>query len=310
MLSISAAGLLGSGASAEPSSAELQAELDRQRELLERLMAEPGSQDPRDESDSRSATDPRRAPRAPEVRELPVAIFDETKVAIPPGEWGNAQRLLVVQRFLDADGDGRPELLRFVDPESGYLLRQEEDRDYDGKLDAWSDFEWGALVRRSVDDDGDGRADGFEDYARGRMTRREVDRDGDGVRDAFYVFRDGDLTLEKHDANDDGKIDREVRYEARVRVDASEDSDYDGTVDTWYRFAVRNGSEMVVRIERDVQGRGKPDVFETFDEQAGKAVLARREEDVDGDGRADIVSTYRAGKLVRRELAKPGLRPL
>jgi hypothetical protein len=65
-----------------------------------------------------------------------------------------------------------------------------------------------------------------------------------------------------------------------------------------------------MRIERDKQGRGAPDVFETFVTRDGRAELARREEDVNGDGQADIISIYRDGKLVRREFATPDLRPL
>ena len=51
-------------------------------------------------------------------------------------------------------------------------------------------------------------------------------------------------------------------------------------------------------------------MFETFIADGDKAQLARREEDVDGDGQADIISIYRDGRLVRRELASPDLRPL
>ena len=302
---------IGLPASAGPTAEELQAEIQRQQELLSRIqqggvdeVAPPARELPA------SPLDARAAPEAPALRELPVAIFDEAKVDVPKGHWGNPTKLVLLQRILDADGDGKPELVRFVDPESGLLVRQDEDRDYDGRIDAWSDFEWGDLVRRTTDGNGDGEADAWERYERGRMTERQVDRDYDGVRDGFYSYEANSLALERHDANNDGRIDRTVHYRERRRTKAEEDVDGDGRIDVWYRYAASGDTEVVTRIERDKMGRGRPDIFETFEAAAGSAVLARREEDVDGDGKIDIVSIYRSGKLVRRELAEPDLRPL
>jgi len=255
-------------------------------------------------------TDPRTAPSAPELRSLPSAIFDEQRKTISAGTWDNHDSLEVIELALDADGDGQPELIRYLEVESTYLLRQEEDRNLDGRLDATSTFERGELTLRTLDDDDDGQSDSWEEYRNGRLHRREVDRDGDGVRDAFYDYDGHFLVLEQHDADNDSRIDRKVRYENRRRTTASEDLDRDGRPDVWYRFSVEGGVELVTRIERDKQGHGRPDVFETFVPDGDRAQLAKREEDVDGDGQADIVSIYRDGKLVRRELASPELRPL
>jgi hypothetical protein len=300
--------LCGFAASAQPAGeAALKTEIERQQQLLDRLQRGETDDTPRT---SGAAADPRSAPAAPEIRELPLAIFDEERKTIPAGTWGENERLKVIELTLDADGDGNAELIRYFDPESTFLLRQEEDRNYDGHLDAVSRFEWGDLVSRTLDDDDDGEADGWERYGDGRLQRREVDRDRDGVRDGFYHYDGGSLVLEQHDANNDGRIDREVRYQDRFRTTAEEDLDRDGRPDVWYRYAVENGVELVTRIERDKQGRGQPDVFETFVADGDRAQLARREEDLDGDGQADIISIYRDGKLVRRELASPDLRPL
>lgn len=298
-------------ASALETAEELQAEIERQRQLLDELQRDPDEAEAQERATAQTTElDPRTAPREPELRELPVAIFDEKPVTIPAGEWGNPEPLRVLQRFLDADGDGKPELLRFVDRNSGFLVRQEEDRDYNGRLDAFSEFEWGVLRLRKLDDDGDGKLDAWEKYDAGRMTAREIDRNGDGVRDAFYEYDGDELIVERHDTNNDGQIDREVSYENRVRVSAIEDTNYNGQTDVWYTYALRDGTEVITRIEHDKQGRGKPDVFEIFVSIDGRAVLARREEDHDGDGTIDLVSVFRDGRLVRRELARPDLRPL
>ena len=291
--------------------ATLQAEIERQQALLERLQrGEAETEQAQTAAPARSEVDPRAAPTAPELRHLPIAIFDEDRRTIPAGAWGNRERLSVIELSLDADGDGKPELIRYLDTESNLLLRQEEDRNYDGRLDATGVYEWGDLTRRTLDDDDDGAPDGWEEYRDGRLRRREIAPARDGVRAAVYDYEGASLVLEQHDANNDGRIDREVRYQDRHRVTANEDLDRDGRPDVWYRYSVADGLELVTHIERDKQGRGRPDVFETFVPNGDRAQLARREEDVDGDGEADIVSIYRDGKLVRRELASPDLRPL
>lgn len=302
----------GAPAGAESSGADpLQTQIEEQQALLERLQRRHAAA-LKDEAEGTIAPfeDPRAAPAAPALRELPAAIFDEAVKTLPEKTWGNPNRLKIRELSLDADGDGQPELIRYVDAESNLLIRQEKDRNYDGRIDATSSFEWGELVQRTLDDDDDGQPDGWEDYEKGRMRRRALDRDRDGIRDAFYDYADGSLALERHDADNDGRIDREIHYENRHRTRAEEDLDRDGRTDVWYRYEVRDGVEFVTRIERDKQGHGRPDVFETFVAEGDGSQLARREEDLDGDGQADIVSVFRKGKLVRRELASPDLRPL
>lgn len=288
----------------------IEAEQQRQQDLLERMQqSEEAPPAETIQGQKLASTDPREAPTAPVPRDLPVAIFDEQKVTVRAGAWGNEHELKLLRRVLDADRDGRPELIRYVDPESGFLVRQEEDRNYDGTIDAWSDYEWNELVRRELDENGDGKPDVWETYARGRMTSREVDRDYDGVRDAFYRYQGDSLVEERYDANDDGKIDLSLFYEHRHRVRSEEDQDKDGRVDLWTTYHVVHGVELVDRIERDKKGRGFADTFETFEARDGKAVLTRREEDLNGDGKIDVTSLYRNGKLYRREIQDPSLLP-
>jgi hypothetical protein len=81
-------------------------------------------------------------------------------------------------------------------------------------------------------------------------------------------------------------------------------------MDTWTTYQVVGSEEVVVRIERDTKGRGKPDVFETFTAKTGKPELAKREEDMNGDGKIDVTSIFQGGKLVSREISDPTLMPL
>ena len=260
--------------------------------------------------DDRPSTDPRIAGRAPKDRVLPDEIFDRSKEVIPPGTWNNKEKLRVIRLVLDADADGKPELIRFLDRDQGTLIRQEADRNYDGILDSWHEYNAGALTTRVLDENDDGNPEVFETYREGRVSLRELDRDDDGVRDVFYRYRGDSLIEERHDANNDGTIDLVILYEERLRVRTEEDTDRDGRMDLWTRYIHDGKLERVGEIERDTKGGGFADTFEIFESQGGETVLVRREQDLNGDGEIDVVSFYVGGRLVRRQIRDADLIPL
>ena len=247
------------------------------------------------------------APEEPELRDLPRAIFSEKSITIganTPG-FDNKKKRKLTKLSLDADGDGKPEVVRFIDRKSDVMVRQEEDRDYDGKTDSVLRFARGKLSAREIDTNNDGLPDIWERYQSGRQVERNLDRDYNGTPDAFYEFEGKYLARERHDADNDGKVDLWIKYKAGRRASAEEDRDRDGRVDSWTRYAFVGGREAITHIELDKSGRGFADTFESFEANNGKSTIARREEDLDGDGEIDIVSIYRHGKLIRREILKP-----
>lgn len=256
--------------------------------------------------------DPRIAAPAPPDRELPLDIFDPSETLIARGSWQNAEPLRVIRLVLDADSDGKPELVRFLDPASRELLREEADRNYDGVLDAWKTYTDGKLQTRVLDENDDGNPDVFETYRHGVLAVRELDRDDDGVRDVTYRYRGDSLFEEGHDADNDGVVDLLIVYEERRRVRAEEDLDRDGRMDMWTRYTpgAPGEEEKVARIERDREGRGYADTFEFFRFEGGKTLLVRRERDIDGDGQVDTVSFYVEGRLRRRQISDASLLPL
>lgn len=297
---------------------EIEMELQRQDELMRQIEQQEALRNsaaaaigsPISDAGLAERADPRSAPTAPRDRELPIAIFEQERTTIPKKSWENNKKLVVVKRTLDADRDGKPEQIRYFDEDSGVMLRKEQDRDYDGRADAWHVYEGGQLVSRRLDNNSDGRVDVWEAYANGRMTSREVDRDGDTVRDALYVYEGTELISEQHDADNDGRPDLLVTYRNRFRVLTAEDTDRNGTLDAWTSWAVLDDEEIMVRIERDTDDDGTRDLFETYERKTGRPVLARREEDKDGDGSIDITSNYKNGRLKSREISDPSLVPL
>jgi hypothetical protein len=294
---------------------EIQQELKRQEELLNQIDNEEGARAPAtteapSAADVATKANPRVAPSEPKLRDLPASVFEEKHTTIQAADGKGKQSVLA--RRLDADRDGKPEEVRYFDEKTAQLVYVEEDRDYDGRIDAWDNYTNGALASRDIDENGDGKVDAWETYSGGRMTSREVDRDGNGTRDAFYIYSGGALVEERHDTKGSGKIDRIVHYAGGHITTVDEDRDGNGQIDAWSHYAVdpTTGSEVVVKVERDSKGDGKPDVFETYEQQGGKTNLVRREEDVNQDGTSDIVSIYDKGKLVKREISDPALTPL
>jgi hypothetical protein len=279
--------------------------LQRSRDLSEIGRALNGSSASDETLDQRA--NPRLAPQAPVDRDLPIAIFDSEEIEVPPETFGNSDPMLVIKRSLDADRDGNPEQIRYVDKESGEMIRKEADQDYDGTLDTWQTYSGNSLTERTLDSNNDGRVDTWERYWGGLMVERVIDRNGDGGKDAVYTFSDGSLVEERHDRNDDGESDLIVTYQGRQKTRTREDHSGDGQIDTWTTHVVVNGVELPAVIKRDSDGSGEVDIIEQFETSSGKPTLAKREEDTNGDGAIDVTSIYRKGKLYRRELADPTL---
>ena len=245
------------------------------------------------------------APAAPPLPDLdPAQLVSET-TTVPAGSWDNAEDLAVVRKSLDRDGNGRPEEVRYYDVATSALLRREEDRDLDGNTDTWSRYENAALVGRVLDTDADGRPDEWETYASGQMTLREVDGDDDGKRDAVYRYRYDSLVEVRRDTDGDGAIDHVEMFERRVRVRAIDDANRDERMDTWTTYEVVAGQEVVVRIERDPKGIGRPTVFESYRAAPGAPVMVKLEQDLDGDGKIDETRQLEPGGGVAPEQAAP-----
>ena len=299
-------------ATAAPLEKALLDQQSQQDRLLKTIRGEGGGKDPVIDPVPQSFgnTDPRTAAPSPEIRALPEEIFDRTSETIAAGTWGNTSSLRVHRLTLDADGDGKPELVRFIDRQTGEMIRQEEDRNYDGILDAWTLYQSGAPTQRALDENDDGNPDVFESYQGGRVAIRELDRDDDGVRDVFYRYRGDALTEERHDANNDGVVDLVIFYEEKLRIRSEEDRDQDGRMDLWTRYVSESGLERVAQIERDRGGNGIADVIDFFEMQEGNSLLIRREEDLDEDGITDVVSFYIGGRLTRRQIREAATAPM
>ena len=205
--------------------AEIEDELRRQEDLLKQIEREEktgaaleheSAEPAPSQGDLVARADPRSAPRAPSERDLPIAIFEEDQRKVPKGKWGNDRELTAKRLVLDADRDGNPELIRYVDPKTGALLYKEEDRDYDGRMDSWTRYEGGLVASIERDSDGDGKIDEWQTLRprRAHDARARWTATATAPRTRFYEYAGGVLVSERHSAKG-GQLERAVYYQDR-----------------------------------------------------------------------------------------------
>ncbi len=216
---------------------EIEEALQLQEALLKQVTLDTGDTgpSPSDENSLNTAgkLDWNRTPKAPVERAIPEALFDEEVTVIDKGTWSNSKDIRVLRLSLDVDNNGKPEQVRYLDFTTRSCIRVEEDRNYDGLLDAWSSYNTSdqTLHQRLLDDDDDGKADHWETYAAGRLNTLEIDRDGDGHIDVNRVYGQEFLDREEHDTNGDGQMNRYVIFKNGERREVHEDLNHDGEID-------------------------------------------------------------------------------
>ncbi|MDP3276523.1 MAG: hypothetical protein Q8Q09_15100 [Deltaproteobacteria bacterium] len=106
-------------------------------------------------------------------------VPDVRRVFVTSGE-GHELRSTLICREADLNGDGRKDIFRFYN-EEGRTLREEEDRNFDGRIDVISFFDRGEVVRREFDSNGDGQVDMRIFYRNRRPYRAERELNSDNT---------------------------------------------------------------------------------------------------------------------------------
>ena len=138
----------------------------------------------------------------------------------------------------DVNKDGTTDLWIYYDPENpDEVKRQEEDTNWDGSVDTWSDFTDGKLVRRGLDTNEDGKADKFFYYENESLAKEERDEKGEGQPNYRAWYTNGRLAKVEKDLNQDGKMDLWIYYDTdqdrEVMVKEERDLNSNGGVDVW-----------------------------------------------------------------------------
>lgn len=126
----------------------------------------------------------------------------------------------------------KPIVQIFYDPKIGKVVRAEQNKNHDRKMDVWFFYTDGKLERHEEDTDYDGQADIWSYYKDDKIVRQEKDTDRDGKVD-LWLFLDeaGVLRERRKDTNKDGKVDLWIYYQngkvAKQEIDLNHDEKID-----------------------------------------------------------------------------------
>lgn len=101
---------------------------------------------------------------------------DVRKVFLAIGSGVDA-RLVLICRETDVNGDGKKDVIRYYD-DDGRSLREEADRNFDGRMDQALVFQDGKVVREELDENYDGKIDSKIFYVDDKPLRAERDLAG------------------------------------------------------------------------------------------------------------------------------------
>jgi hypothetical protein len=137
---------------------------------------------------------------------------------------GSLARLVLVCREADLNGDGRKDILRLY-TEEGRPMREEVDRDFDGRIDEVTHFAEGRVRLQEIDTGGNGMIDTKIFYEAGQPVRAERDMANRSTAaewrpDRWEYYVDGRTVRIGTDIDGDGKVDRWDRDEERLRNSA------------------------------------------------------------------------------------------
>jgi hypothetical protein len=124
---------------------------------------------------------------------------------------GRDRRTVLICREADLNGDGIKDLVRFYDDE-GNVVREEGDRNFDGRVDVTTHFDAGEVVSKELDDNFDGRVEAKVFFEGGRIVRVERDLTGRDPKvfrtDRWEYIEEGRIVRIGTDLDGDGKVDR------------------------------------------------------------------------------------------------------
>jgi hypothetical protein len=143
---------------------------------------------------------------------------------------------------LDTNGDGKPDITRVYDKDSGHPICSVGDLNHDGRPDVYEYFDAsGTIRRREFAYDDTGVVNAVDYYENGKLVRREFDASGQNRIDTWDWF--------DPNVGPDPKTGRAPHPVRRER-----DTTGDGRVDQWWTW---NGDKVTIAV--DSTGDGKPD---------------------------------------------------
>jgi hypothetical protein len=154
------------------------------------------------------------------------------------------------------------------------------DQNGDGNLDQWTYLDGNRPLRGEGDADGDGRIDRWEYFdEKAQLTRVGSSSRNDGIEDTWtYVAPDNAERRVELSLDRDRHITRREFYRAATLERVEEDTNADGRIDKWERYA--NGVLREAAFDTSLAS-ARPDKRLLFD---GQGKFEAIEDDSDRDG--------------------------
>ncbi|MDH5671153.1 MAG: hypothetical protein OEZ06_03330 [Myxococcales bacterium] len=128
---------------------------------------------------------------------------------------------------IDLNLDKRVDVTRKLD-ESGNIVFEQHDFDFDGRLDQQVFFEGGRIARREIDTNFDRMVDTWVWCEGSLVAKLERDRRHTGRVDTWEEYQSGLLASARYDDNNDGKPERWETYRAGRLSEIAYDTNNDG----------------------------------------------------------------------------------
>jgi hypothetical protein len=145
---------------------------------------------------------------------------------------GDDRHKALICREIDTNLDGIKDVVRTFNAK-GEPVHEEQDTNYDGKLDVWYQFSNGRVIEEDTDTIGDGKPHLWKVYTNGQLSRIKRDTRGTGKPDVWEIYTKGRLERMGVDQSGDGRVDlweRDGIYQKELeaeedRVRAAMDAD-------------------------------------------------------------------------------------
>ena len=125
---------------------------------------------------------------------------------VPNEKGGND--LLISVKMMDLNHDAKIDVWRYFNEETGAIVKEELDLDFDNKVDRIDYFIGGTVRRSEFDFQFDEKPDIIKNYDEdGQIIAIELDQNGDGIIDYWEYYRNGVIEKIEKDTNKDGKPD-------------------------------------------------------------------------------------------------------
>ncbi|MEW6350629.1 MAG: DUF2007 domain-containing protein [Thermodesulfobacteriota bacterium] len=144
----------------------------------------------------------------------------------------------------DRNKDGKPDAFFYY--EKGVLVRAEQDRNFDGKIDDWCYYKGGVVDRCNSDEGFNGKINQRQSFRNGILSRAEIDTNNYGTPEIVELYSHGVIAEKRWYHESTGKCWKKALYKNGLLREEYIDEDCNGTFDRLIKY---NAAERPVEAK-------------------------------------------------------------